>query len=112
MTTHYGPDIWGLLMLFVYVIRPVLFLTVPCLALDLTADNIKMIKILCIEKRVLCGNERQRNELNNLLVYLEHCPLRYTVWRAFPLGSYLLLSCFSFCVVNVIAVLQIKGYYA
>ncbi|XP_026735896.1 uncharacterized protein LOC113499584 [Trichoplusia ni] len=52
-----GPEIWSLVFSVLYVLRPIIFWTIPSVALDLTTDNINKIKIICIEKKVLCSSK-------------------------------------------------------
>ncbi|XP_063892694.1 uncharacterized protein LOC135117402 [Helicoverpa armigera] len=92
--------------------QPTLFFMTLALVMDLTVDHMTDIQVICAQKIMMCNNERDRFGMERLLKLLEHRPLRYTILRLNLINLRCVLSGLSFFTINIIAVLQIKNFYA
>ncbi|XP_047036778.1 uncharacterized protein LOC124642416 isoform X1 [Helicoverpa zea] len=96
----------------VYFVDPAMFLVISAVILDITTEYFSDFKLKCIEKKILCDNERERCEYEYVLLLLENKPFQFNIFRAVPLSVASIISFISFVVINIIAILQIKGFYA
>ncbi|KAG6460796.1 hypothetical protein O3G_MSEX012226 [Manduca sexta] len=63
-----------------------------------------------IYRRFFCTDERDREEIQKLFLFLKRNPFQYSLWRVVPLKVRSLLSFFSFTVTTIIAILQIQSW--
>ncbi|KAG6450996.1 hypothetical protein O3G_MSEX006865 [Manduca sexta] len=59
---------------------------------------------------IFCIDERDREEIQKLFLYLKRNPFEYSVWGVVPLNVRSLLSFFSFIITTIIAILQIQTW--
>ncbi|KAG6460797.1 hypothetical protein O3G_MSEX012230, partial [Manduca sexta] len=65
-----------------------------------------------IRRLDLCVDERDREEIQKLFLFLKRNPFEYSLWRVVPLNVRSLLSLLSFTVTTSIAIMQIHGWIA
>ncbi|XP_037295308.1 uncharacterized protein LOC119189512 [Manduca sexta] len=79
---------------------------------DLVSMETKKMLVIALERRIACKNERDREEIQKLFLFLKRNPFQYSLWRVVPLNVRSLLSFFSFTVTTIIAILQIQSWNA
>ncbi|XP_075985850.1 uncharacterized protein LOC142982980 [Anticarsia gemmatalis] len=88
------------------VIETYEYIIFSMILLDLLQDNLKKIKSLIILKCLEC--EREREDLQLFIDVMEQRPLQFTLWRIIPISMIVFLSFVSFCVIHIMAVIQIR----
>ncbi|XP_028026073.1 uncharacterized protein LOC114239849 [Bombyx mandarina] len=107
---NYGPEISKILEFTLECLHSYIVIILPIVvALDLSEDEIKKMKIITLNKRLACLNERQKMEIQQLFLLLKNNSLRYNLWRVVPVNLKSVLIFLSFGVTNAIAIMQAKN---
>ncbi|XP_037295307.1 uncharacterized protein LOC119189511 [Manduca sexta] len=77
---------------------------------DLVTMETQKMLVIALDRRIACKNERDREEIQKLFLFLKRNPFQYSLGRVVPLNVRSLLSFFSFTVTTIIAILQIQSW--
>ncbi|XP_030025602.2 uncharacterized protein LOC115444093 [Manduca sexta] len=77
---------------------------------DLVSMETQKMLVIALDRRIACKNERDREEIQKLFLFLKRNPFQYSLGRVVPLNVRSLLSYLSFTVTTIIAILQIRTW--
>uniref|UniRef100_A0A2A4JSH3 Gustatory receptor n=1 Tax=Heliothis virescens TaxID=7102 RepID=A0A2A4JSH3_HELVI len=83
----------------------------PALLAEMVKREIDYMKLSVVKLLLVCKDERTRNAIQDAMMYFQHNPFEYTIWRLFAVDMSLILNMIALLTTYTVAMVQFAHFF-
>uniref|UniRef100_A0A2A4JRW1 Gustatory receptor n=1 Tax=Heliothis virescens TaxID=7102 RepID=A0A2A4JRW1_HELVI len=83
----------------------------PALLAEMVKKEIDYMKLSVVKLLLVCKDEETRDAIQDAMMYFQHNPFEYTIWRLFAVDMSLILNMIALLTTYTVAMVQFAHFY-